>query len=109
MSMSVYDHLEFKHLKSIVAIAEEGTITAASTRIALAQSALSRQINELEDALHIQIFERDRGGMTLTPAGESLAPIRTGIAPNPDRRRQSGTSDPSGHDAAISTWLYTVH
>ena len=70
--MSVYDHLEFKHLKSIVAIAEEGTITAAATRIALAQSALSRQLNELEDALHIKIFERDHGGMTLTPAGESL-------------------------------------
>lgn len=72
MSMSVYDYLEFKHLRAIVAIAEEGTITAASTRIALAQSALSRQINDLEEALHIQIFERDRVGMTLTPAGESL-------------------------------------
>jgi DNA-binding transcriptional LysR family regulator len=70
--MSVYDYLEFKHLKSIVAIAEEGTITAAATRIPLAQSALSRQINELEDALHIQIFERDRAGISLTPAGESL-------------------------------------
>src|ERR1700677_5406515 len=70
--LSVYDHLEFKHFKSIVAIAEEGTITAAATRIPLAQAALHRQINELEDALHIQIFERDRGGMTLTAAGESL-------------------------------------
>jgi DNA-binding transcriptional LysR family regulator len=70
--MSVYDYLEFKHLKSIVAIAEEGTITAAATRIPLAQSALSRQINELEEALHIQIFERDRGGIRFTPAGESL-------------------------------------
>jgi DNA-binding transcriptional LysR family regulator len=72
MSVSVYDYLEFKHLKSIIAIAEEGTITAASTRIALAQSALSRQINDLEEALHLQIFERDHVGMTLTPAGESL-------------------------------------
>ncbi|MCU1302756.1 MAG: transcriptional regulator, LysR family [Candidatus Sulfotelmatobacter sp.] len=70
--MSVYDHLEFKHLKSTVAIAEEGTITAAATRLPLAQSALSRLINDLEDALHIQIFERDRGGMNLTAAGESL-------------------------------------
>ena len=70
--LSIYDHLEFKHFKSIVAIAEEGTITAAATRIPLAQSALSRQINELEDALHIQIFERDRAGISLTPAGESL-------------------------------------
>ncbi len=72
MFLSIDDHLEFKHLRSIVAIAEEGTITAAATRLPLAQSALSRQINELEEALHIQIFERDHGGMTLTPAGESL-------------------------------------
>ena len=70
--MSVYDYLEFKHFRSIIAIAEEGTITAASARISLAQSALSRQINELEEALHIQIFERDHGGMILTPAGETL-------------------------------------
>ena len=65
--MSVYDYLEFKHFRSIIAIAEEGTITAAAARISLAQSALSRQINELEEALHIQIFERDHGGMILTP------------------------------------------
>jgi DNA-binding transcriptional LysR family regulator len=70
--LSVYDHLEFKHFKSIVAIAEEGTITAAANRLRLAQSALSRQIGDLEDAFKIQIFERDRGGTTLTAAGESL-------------------------------------
>jgi DNA-binding transcriptional LysR family regulator len=70
--LSVYDHLEFKHFKSIVAIAEEGTITAAANRLRLAQSALSRQIGDLEDAFNIQIFERDRGGTTLTAAGESL-------------------------------------
>ena len=74
MSMSVYDYdrLEFKHFKSIVAIAEEGTFTAAAARLRIAQSALSRQIGELEDAFKIQIFERDRAGSTLTPAGESL-------------------------------------
>ncbi len=60
MSMSNYDHLEFKHFKSIVAIAEEGTITAAASRLHVAQSALSRQISDLEDAFKIQIFERDR-------------------------------------------------
>ena len=42
--MSSYDHLEFKHFKSIIAIAEEGTITAATNRIHVAQSALSRHI-----------------------------------------------------------------
>jgi DNA-binding transcriptional LysR family regulator len=70
--MSIYDHLEFKHLKYIVAIAEEGTFTAAALRIPLAQSALSRRIAEMEDALGVQIFDRSRGGSTLTDAGESL-------------------------------------
>ena len=70
--MSIYDHLEFKHLKYIVAIAEEGTFTAAAARLPLAQSALSRQISEMEDALGVQIFDRSRGGSTLTDAGESL-------------------------------------
>ncbi len=71
--MSIYDHLEFNHLKYIVAIAEEGTFTAAAAaRLPLAQSALSRQISEMEDALGVQIFDRSRGGSTLTDAGESL-------------------------------------
>jgi DNA-binding transcriptional LysR family regulator len=70
--MSIYDHLEFKHFKYIVAIAEEGTFTAAALRIPLAQSALSRQISEMEDTLGVQIFDRTRGGSTLTDAGESL-------------------------------------
>lgn len=72
MSLSMYDQLEFKHLNSIIAIAETGSFTAAALRIRLAQSALSRQIGELEGALKIQIFERDHGGSRLTPAGESL-------------------------------------
>lgn len=70
--MSIYDHLEFKHFKYIVAIAEAGTFTAAAIRLPLAQSALSRQISDMEDALGVHIFDRSRGGTTLTDAGESL-------------------------------------
>ena len=36
--MSIYDHLEFRHLRYIVAIAEAGTFTAAALRIPVAQS-----------------------------------------------------------------------
>ena len=70
--MSIYDHLEFKHFKYIVAIAEAGTFTAAAIRLPLAQSALSRQISDLEDALGVHVFDRSRDGTTLTDAGESL-------------------------------------
>ncbi len=70
--MSFYDNLEFKHLKSIIAIADEGTFTAVALTLPVAQSALSRQISELEDKLKIQLFDRDRGGPTITEAGEAL-------------------------------------
>jgi DNA-binding transcriptional LysR family regulator len=70
--MSIYDHLEFRHLKYIVAVAEAGTFTGAAARIPVSQSAISRQINEIEEVYGIEIFERDRGGATLTDVGEAL-------------------------------------
>jgi DNA-binding transcriptional LysR family regulator len=72
--MSIYDHLEFRHLRYIVAIAEKRTFTAAAHSVPVAQSALSRQIAEIEEIYNIQIFERVRGGTgaSLTPAGEAL-------------------------------------
>jgi DNA-binding transcriptional LysR family regulator len=72
--MSIYDHLEFRHLKYIVAVAEQGTFTAAALSVPVAQSALSRQIASIEEIFNIQIFDRARGGTgaSLTPAGEAL-------------------------------------
>ncbi|WP_263419274.1 LysR family transcriptional regulator [Terriglobus albidus] len=70
--MSLYDSLEFKHLRSIVAIAEAGTLTAAAFQLPLAQSALSRQISELEDALGVQLLDRTRGRAILNDEGELL-------------------------------------
>jgi molybdenum-dependent DNA-binding transcriptional regulator ModE len=72
--MSIYDHLEFRHLRYIVAIAEQRTFTAAAHSVPVAQSALSRQIAEIEEIYNIQIFERVRGGTgaSLTAAGEAL-------------------------------------
>jgi DNA-binding transcriptional LysR family regulator len=80
--MSIYDHLEFRHLTYIIAVAETGSFTAAALRLHVAQSAISRQIGEIEDIYHIQIFqrvERKGGGKRkmhriakLTVSGESL-------------------------------------
>jgi DNA-binding transcriptional LysR family regulator len=80
--MSVYDQLEFRHLTYIIAVAETGSFTAASESLHVAQSAISRQIGEIEDIFHIQIFQRvERKGRgkrkvhrvaKLTIAGETL-------------------------------------
>jgi DNA-binding transcriptional LysR family regulator len=69
--MSVYEHLEFRLLKYIVAVAEAGTFTAAASRLHVSQSALSTQIRALEDNLGIQIFDRERG-TALTAEGKVL-------------------------------------
>ena len=69
--MSLYEHLEFRLLKYIVAVAESGTFTAAASRLHVAQSALSTQIRGLEDNLGIKVFDRERG-TALTAEGKVL-------------------------------------
>lgn len=69
--MSDSEHLDFRLLKYIVAVAEEGTFTAAAARLHLSQSALSTQIRALEVNLGIKIFDRERG-TTLTAEGRVL-------------------------------------
>lgn len=69
--MSVYEHLEFRLLKYIVAVAESRTFTAAALRLHVAQSALSTQIRGLEDNLGIKLFDRERG-TALTAEGKVL-------------------------------------
>jgi len=68
--MSV-EHLEFRLLKYIVAVADNGSFTAAAQRLHVAQSSLSTQIGQLEDVLGIRIFDREHGN-TLTPEGKVL-------------------------------------
>lgn len=69
--MGVSEYLDFRLLKYIVAVAEEGTFTAAAARLHLSQSALSTQIRLLEENLGIKIFDRERG-TTLTAEGKVL-------------------------------------
>jgi DNA-binding transcriptional LysR family regulator len=73
--VSIYDNLEFRHLKYIVAVAEEGSFTRAAHRLHVAQSAVSTQIAEIEGWFKIRIFNRTRTGVTLTLVGESFLPF----------------------------------
>ena len=63
------DILEFRHLKYIVAVAEEANFTRAAERLFLAQPSLSKQIKDLEDVIGFPIFVRTRDGARITPAG----------------------------------------
>ena len=65
-------HLEIRHLKLVAAIAEEGSVTRASHRLHLTQSALSHQLRDAEEQLGTPLFQRLSKKMLLTPAGERL-------------------------------------
>lgn len=53
-------------------VARQGSIRAASDRLNVAASAISRQIKALEDELGTPIFHRSPRALTLTAAGEIL-------------------------------------
>lgn len=64
--------MEFRQLHYFVAVVEEGSISAASRRVHIAQPALTRQIRLLEEDLDTRLFDRHARGMRLTVAGQAL-------------------------------------
>ncbi|CDY75202.1 Transcriptional regulators, LysR family [Caballeronia glathei] len=64
--------LDLTTLQLFLAIFEEGTLTRAAEREAIAVSAASKRLLELEQAVGAVLFERRARGMDLTPAGETL-------------------------------------
>ncbi|MGO4852872.1 LysR family transcriptional regulator [Phaeovulum sp. W22_SRMD_FR3] len=63
-------HLTPRGLHYVEAVAEHGSIQAASRAIGIAASAIDRQIKLLEDRLGVLLFDRMTTGMALSPAGE---------------------------------------
>ena len=64
--------LELRYLRSIVAIAETGSISKAGKRLNLSQPALSHQMKALEENLGVELFQRKSNPLRLSPAGERL-------------------------------------
>ena len=62
--------MDWDKLKIFHAVAEAGSFTSATVNLNLSQSAISRQIQSLEDDLKVKLFERHARGLTLTQNGE---------------------------------------
>ena len=64
--------LELRHLRSVVAIAETGSISKAGKRLNLSQPALSHQMKALEDYLGTELFQRKSNPLRLSNSGQRL-------------------------------------
>ena len=64
--------MDWDKLRVFHAVAEAGSFTHAGDALNLSQSAVSRQISALEEALQVPLFHRHARGLILTEQGESL-------------------------------------
>ena len=62
--------MELRQLKYFLAVADCGSLSRAAHEVFVAQSALSKQIGELEQELGVLLLHRSRTGVAMTEAGK---------------------------------------
>jgi LysR family transcriptional regulator, nitrogen assimilation regulatory protein len=64
--------VDLRQLRTLIQVAETGSLTRAADRLHTVQPTLSRQIRLLEEEFGCELFERQGHGMKLTEAGDRL-------------------------------------
>ncbi|PCJ91217.1 MAG: LysR family transcriptional regulator [Hyphomicrobiales bacterium] len=71
--------ITLRQIRSVVAVAEEGSFTKAAIRENATQSGISQHISSVERELDVALFIRNSDGVQLTPAGRNYYPHAVGI------------------------------
>ncbi|SEW06610.1 transcriptional regulator, LysR family [Aliiroseovarius sediminilitoris] len=110
-------YLEFRHLRTIRAIHQAGSLARAADILHITQSALSHQIKGLEDQVGMELFHRRTKPMRLSPAGLKLLRLAEQILPEVARLEEEFRSLKSGRSGrlhiaiechACFDWLFPV-
>lgn len=64
--------MDLKQLEYFLAVAENGSISAAARSLGVRQPTLSISLKNLEESLDATLFHRDTRGISLTPSGQRL-------------------------------------
>src|ERR1700746_421476 len=76
--------MELRHLRYFLAVGEALNFRKAAGQLRLAQPALSRQVQDLEDELGVDLFRRSPRGVTLTAEGKLFLNQAREELQNPD-------------------------
>ncbi|MGD8416891.1 MAG: LysR family transcriptional regulator [Pseudomonadales bacterium] len=75
-------YIELRHLRTLVALRDTGSLVEAAERVFLTQSALSHQIKDLETRLGCMLFIRKTRPVRFTPAGKRLLKLADEVLPS---------------------------
>ncbi len=78
---------DWNYARAFLAAAEEGSFSAAARALGVAQPTIGRQIDALEEALQVTLFERVGRGWVVTPTGLELLEHVRGMAEAAERVR----------------------
>ena len=67
--------MDLKQLKTFITLADNMNYTKTAAQLGYAQSSISAQIQQLEQELNTQLFDRIGKKIYLTSAGERLLPL----------------------------------
>ncbi|QKE72242.1 LysR family transcriptional regulator [Arthrobacter citreus] len=106
--------MNFEQLEYVVGIAKEKSISKAAKKLHISTSGVSQAITQLERELEINIFNRSRGGITLTLQGELVLSRSIEILNNLKELKDqlSDFKDTRGKHIKIAcapTFTYTIH
>lgn len=94
--------LELRHLRTLQAIAETGSLTLAAQRLYLTQSALSHQLRELEERLGVPLIDRGARPLRPTQAGQRLITLAHAVLPQVEAAEREVVDIGRGHAGRLA-------
>ncbi|MGY4257724.1 LysR family nitrogen assimilation transcriptional regulator [Bradyrhizobium sp. USDA 4516] len=93
--------MDIAQLKTLIHVAELGSLSKAADRLQVAQPALSRQIRLLEKELGTRLFDRHGRGMVITDAGREVLERAVTIMSQMDEIRVMAASGHSSYRGTV--------
>ncbi|CAG9166532.1 LysR family transcriptional regulator [Cupriavidus pampae] len=101
--------MELRQLRYFASVAREGSINKAARSHGLAQPALTKQLQRLEEELGVTLFERQPRGMTLTAAGTQFLQDVTRALDDLEAARQRAVDAAVGRLGHLAIGLTILH
>jgi len=88
--------MELRHVRYFLAVADAGSVKAASPVVHVTQPSLSRQLRLFERGLGITLFTRTGGRLVLSAAGRQFVPVARDLARRADAAAEAAATLAAG-------------